>query len=182
MSRLLIAYFSRTGQTWTPAGPRTCRVGNTARAASRLEALIDAEVFKIEPADPYPPEWEACAARTRRELAENCRPPLRAQPAEGLLRDCRTLFLCYPNFWGSAPMPVYTFLQQHDWSRCAVLPLCTHGGEGPGRSWQEIAAACPGARVLPGLAVAGDTAGDCETDLRLWLMQNGVPITEGYGD
>lgn len=176
MSRLLIAYFSRTGQTLAAGGPRLLRVGNTARAASRLEALTGADVFKIEAAAPYPPEFDACAARVRRELDANSRPPLRAQPPAGLLRDCRTLFVCYPNFFGSAPMPVYTFLQRHDWAQCAVLPLCTHGGDGPGRSWQEIAALCPAARVLPGLALPGEKAGDCETDLRLWLLQSGVPL------
>ena len=53
MSSVLIAYFSRAGENYTPDGIVRLRVGNTACAASLLEQLTGADVFKITPKQPY---------------------------------------------------------------------------------------------------------------------------------
>ena len=179
MSKLLIAYFSRAGENYTPNGVARLTVGNTARAASLLEALTGADVFKIEPATPYPEGYAACTAQAKAELAADARPPLAAWPQEQVIQDCRTLLLCYPNYWGTMPMPVCSFLQRYDWQGRTILPLCTHEGSGLGRSMADLAALCPGAVLGGGLAVPGHAAAGCKEQLRLWLVQNAVPLCEG---
>ena len=66
-----------------------------------------------------------------------------------------TVILIYPNWWGTLPQPLFTFLEEYDFSGKTILSLCTHGGSRMGRSEQDIAALCPGANLIEGLAVSG---------------------------
>jgi flavodoxin len=40
--------------------------------------------------------------------------------------DYSTVILGYPNYWGTMPMPVWTFLEHFDFSGKTILPFCTH--------------------------------------------------------
>lgn len=178
MSSVLIAYFSRAGENYTPDGIVRLRVGNTACAASLLEQLTGADVFKITPKQPYDDAYSICVRQAAEQLRSNARPPLAVWPQPEALQGLHTLLLCYPNYCGTMPMPVWTFLQHYRWEGCAIAPLCTHEGGGLGRSEADIAALCPGARLLPGLAVRGTQAAGASTQLRLWLLTNGIALSE----
>ncbi len=69
-----------------------------------------------------------------------------------------TVFLCYPNYWGTMPMAVFTFLEQFDFSGKTIRPLCTNEGSGLGSSPADIRRLCPDAVLTPGLAVTGGQA------------------------
>lgn len=55
-------------------------------------------------------------------------------------------------------MPVYTFLEGHDWNGKTVIPFCTHAGSGLSNTEKSIADTCTDAEILKGLALAGVTA------------------------
>ena len=95
------------------------------------------------------------------------RPAVRDLPAD--IDGYDIVFLGYPNWWGTAPMPVFTFLEAYDFSGKTIVPFCTHGGGGLGRSERDIAAATPGATVLEGLAIRGDHVRDAEQAVRRWV-------------
>lgn len=40
------------------------------------------------------------------------------------------IFLGYPNWNADLPMPLYTFLEEYDFSDKTILPFTTHGGRG----------------------------------------------------
>ena len=42
------------------------------------------------------------------------------------------IFLGHPNWWGTMPMPVFTFLEEYDVSGKTIVPFCTHEGSGRG--------------------------------------------------
>jgi flavodoxin len=65
------------------------------------------------------------------------------------------IFIGYPNWWGTMPMAVFTFLAEYDLAGKTIVPFCTHEGSRMGRSAKDIAAACPGATVLEGVAIRG---------------------------
>lgn len=176
MSAVWIVYFSRAGENWCDGAVRTLRIGNTAFAAQAAENLTEADVFKVEAAEPYPAGYRDCVERAVRERRENARPVLAAWPEEAAVRACRWLILCYPNYCGSMPMPVWSFLSRYDWAGRSILPLCTHEGSGLGTSEADIAALCPGARVLPGLAVKGTKAQGAASDIEVWLRGADVPL------
>ncbi len=178
MSKTLIVYFSRAGQNWGRDGLVDLRVGHTAVAASILEKLTEADVFKVVPAFPYPADYQDCCAVAKQQLETGARPALRAWPEQAVIDECRTLLLCSPNYCGTLPMPVWTFLEKYDWTGKTILPLVTHGGGGMANCEKDLAALCPGAILQPGIAIPGDKAAGAAFDLQLWLMSSGVPLAE----
>jgi flavodoxin len=85
-----------------------------------------------------------------------------------------TVILAYPNYWGTMPMAVYTFLENFDFSGKTILPLCTNEGSGMGSSEREIKKTCPGADVKRGLPVTGSTAANSKSSVERWLKANGM--------
>ena len=85
-----------------------------------------------------------------------------------------TIVLAYPNYWGTMPMAVVTFLEHFDFTGKTILPLCTNEGSGLGGSERDIRRSCPGAEVKAGLSITGSAAADSEGKLRRWLSANGL--------
>jgi flavodoxin len=63
------------------------------------------------------------------------------------------VYIGYPNWWGTMPMAVYTFLDSYDFSGKTIVTYCTHEGSGLGSSERDIKKLCPTAKVLAGLAI-----------------------------
>src|SRR5512145_340191 len=80
----------------------------------------------------------------------------------------------YPNWCGTVPMAVCTFLAAHGFAGKTILPFCTHEGSGLGRSERDIARLCPGAKVLKGLAIQGSAAQGAGKELSAWLRRSDV--------
>ena len=58
------------------------------------------------------------------------------------------IYIGYPNWWGTMPMAVFTFLESYDFSGKTIIPYCTHEGSGMGSSERDIKKAlseCKGA-------------------------------------
>jgi flavodoxin len=81
------------------------------------------------------------------------------------------IYLGYPNWWGTMPMAVFTFLDSYDFSGKTIIPYCTHEGSGMGSSERDIKKLCPHAKVLSGLAIKGGTVGKADKDLANWLRK-----------
>ena len=74
------------------------------------------------------------------------------------------------------PMPVATFLSEHDFAGKTIAPFCTHEGSRLGRSVADIRKLCPGATVLEGLAIRGRDAGNAQGDVAEWLRGIHIPV------
>ena len=85
-----------------------------------------------------------------------------------------TIVLAYPNYWGTMPMAVYTFLEAFDFTGKTILPLCTNEGSGMGSSERDIQRTCPGATVKAGLSITGSSAANSEGSVKRWLSANGL--------
>jgi flavodoxin len=72
-------------------------------------------------------------------------------------------------WWGTVPMPVFTFLEQYDFSGKTIVPFCTHEGSGLGHSERDIKKLCPEATVLRGLAINGSRVSEAKMDNANWL-------------
>jgi flavodoxin len=84
------------------------------------------------------------------------------------------IFLGYPNWWASIPMPIASFLKGYDFAGKTIAPFCSHGGGRLGQSVTAIAKLCPQARILEALSVhysGGSSLGD---DVTEWLGKIGV--------
>ena len=85
-----------------------------------------------------------------------------------------TIVLAYPNYWGTMPMAVFTFLEAFDFSGKTILPLCTNEGSGMGGSERDIKRTCPGVTVKGGLPITGSKAANCKNSVQRWLSANGL--------
>ncbi len=163
----LIAYFSRAGENYFSGALRTVQVGNTEVVAKALAELTGAELFKIEMAAPYAQGYNECIEEARADQRRDARPELRACPEN--LDAWDTIYLGYPNYWGTMPMAVFTFLERYDFTGKTIHPFCTHEGSGLGHSEKDIRRLCPGAKVEAGLAIQGGHAKEARKALENWI-------------
>lgn len=157
----LIAFYSRAGENYFGGAHRRIAVGNTEKAARMLADLTGGELYKIEQAQPYSDDYDTCTAEAKADLRNNARPEVLNLPGD--LDAYDEIYLGYPNYWGTMPMAVYTFLENYDFTGKTIHPFCTHEGSGLSRTEQDIQKAAPGAVVAKGLAIHGsgvDGAGD----------------------
>lgn len=163
----LIAYFSRAGENYFSGALRTVPVGSTELAARMLRELTGAALFKIEPLLPYSDDYNECIAQAQDDQRRGARPELREYPDS--LEPYDTVYLGYPNYWGTMPMPVFTFLEHFDFSGKTIRPFCTHEGSGLGHSEADIRRLCHGAKVGKGLAIHGTAVCREERALEAWI-------------
>ena len=171
-ARILVAYFSRAGLNYVNGAIVHLPVGNTEVAARLIAEATDGDLFRITPEKEYPEDYNECTATAQRELHAGSRPKITGGEANMAAYD--TVLLGYPNWWGTMPMPVFTFLEANDFSGKTIAPFCTHEGSGLGRSTRDIALACPGSKVLKGLAIHGVAVWRSEADVRRWLNELGL--------
>ena len=167
-----IAYFSRADENYVNGQIRELTVGNTEKAARILHELTGAELFKIEPVQPYARDYNTCISQAQADQRRDARPELKEYPSS--LDGYDTVYLGYPNYWGTMPMAVFTFLEHFDFSGKTILPFCTHEGSGMGSSQADIRRVCPGARVGRGLAIHGAGVDRARPDLENWIREREV--------
>ena len=148
----LIVYFSRTG--------------TTERAAERIHELTGAQLVKIEAAQSYPSSYEATLNRAEREQSQNARPAVTTTVDH--MEQYDTIYVGYPIWYGTAPMPVFTFLESYDLSGKTIIPFCTSGSSGISESMNDIRSSCPDSTVREGRRV-NDTG-----VIESWLSGLGV--------
>lgn len=140
---VLIVYFSRTG--------------TTEAVARQIQQETSGEMFKIEVVNPYPEEYRATTDQAKRELEQEYLPPLKEKVEN--LNKYDTVFLGYPIWWGTMPMPVFSFLNENNLSGKKIIPFATHQGSGLGRSVSDLIKAVPEGNVeREGIAVRGSAS------------------------
>ena len=124
MAKTLIAFFSRADENYFGGAMRYVKVGNTEIVVGLMKELIEADTFKIEMKEPYSPVYMTCIDEAKKDKQKNARPELTNYPES--IDDYDTVVLGYPNYWGTIPMAVATFLERYDFTGKMLLPLCTN--------------------------------------------------------
>lgn len=151
--RILVAYFSRTG--------------NTRVVADQIRRASGADLFEIAPREPYPDDYEATVRQAQRERNSGDTPPLAARIAD--MDAYGVLFLGFPIWATSAPAVIRSFLAGHDLSGKTLVPFTTHGGYGRGDSMAVLAALAPRARIVDGFAIKADQERETSARVARWL-------------
>lgn len=150
--KVLVVFFSHTGENY---GVGNITKGNTCIVAEMIAEATGGELFEIVPVQKYPKTYDACVDLAKKEKSAGARPAIEGDIA---VEGYDTVFIGYPNWWGDMPMPVYTFIERHNWQGKNVIPFCTHEGSGLSNTEKYIAEACKGATVGKGFAMRGTTA------------------------
>ena len=170
--KTLIAFFSRADENYFGGALRYIEVGNTEIVCNLINEMIPADIFRIEMKEPYSPDYMICIEEAKEHLREKARPELVRYPDS--LDAYDTIILAYPNYWGTIPMAVATFLERYDFTGKTILPLCTNEGSGMGGSEKTIRQCAPGATVRKGLPITGSYAANSGESVRSWLNANGL--------
>lgn len=167
--KCLIAYYSRAGNNYVSGNIVNLPVGNTKVVADMIREITGGHVFRIDTIKPYPKDYSAITNVAKKELNDDARPELFGHLEN--MDSYNVIFLGYPNWWGTMPMPVFTFLDENDLSGKTIVPFCTHEGSGLGRSERDIAKLCPEATLLKGLAIHGSRISSAKKDVEGWLSE-----------
>lgn len=153
--KILIAYFS-----WS---------GNTKAVAEEIHKQIGGDLYEIVPATAYPTSYNATVEQAKQEQQNNARPAIKNNLPN--LADYDMIFLGYPNWWGSYPMPVATFIEKVNLQGKTVAPFFTHGGGGVQRCQSDLAKLAPNASFAPYLVLSGSSARSASKDVTQWLSK-----------
>ena len=154
MKNVLVAYFSASGVT--------------AKAARELAAVEKADLFEIRPEVPYTAadlDWRDKNSRSTVEMKDpDCRPPIAGAVEDMAGYDA--VFVGFPIWWGREPSVVDTFLTAYSFAGKTVVPFCTSGGSGMGKTADRIRSLVgDGVTVDEGKRLGGELS---EADLVLW--------------
>lgn len=163
----LVAFYSRADENYFGGAYRYIEVGNTEKVAKMIAKKTGAELFKIEQSVPYSANYQKCIAEAKKDLQTKVRPALVSMPES--LDGYDEIYLGYPNYWGSMPMAVYTFLEAFDWTGKIIHPFCTHEGSGLSGTVREIEKICKGATITKGLAVNGSSVDNAVKTVEAWI-------------
>ena len=172
MAKTLIAFFSRADENYFAGAMRYVKVGNTEIVCNLIKDIIPADMFKIEMKQPYSPVYMTCIDEAKKDLREKARPELVGYLDS--IEEYETIILAYPNYWGTIPMAVATFLERYDFTCKTILPLCTNEGSGMGGSERTIGQCAPGAVIKKGLPITGSDAANSGNNIKRWLTANGL--------
>lgn len=156
--RILVAYFSHSG--------------NTCAIAGQIQEIVGGSLLEIVPVAPYPRNYDAVVKQAKREQETDYQPELKTKRED--IEAYAVVFLGYPNWWGTLPRPVAAFLSQCDLSGKTIVPFCTHEGSRFGRSVQDITRLRPQSTILDGLAVRGSAVKNARNEVSAWLHELGM--------
>jgi flavodoxin len=150
-SRILVAYFSRSGNTRVIAGV--------------IHRSLKTDLFEIEPATPYPEDYFQTVELAKNERAGGIKPALKSSVTD--IERYETLYLGFPIWGTSVPPVVQTFLCSHNLAGKLIIPFITHGGYGKGDSDDILVSLAPTARREKPLVI------ECDQERRTTETVNG---------
>ena len=145
MAKILTVFYSLKGETIAP-GMKIVNLekGHTAAAAEFIQKVVGGSIFEIETVKTYMADHMKMIYEAKEELEKGIRPELKSYPD---INEYDTIFLGFPNWWDTLPMPVVGFMEHYDWTGKRIIPFVTSGGNGFGKSLEDLKKICTGAIV-----------------------------------
>ena len=152
-AEVLVVYFSATG--------------TTKGVAERIAAVTGGDLYEIVPAEPYTDadlNWNDRSSRSTKEQNDkSARPAIGSDTLD--LTGYKTIFIGFPIWWGEEPRIMDTFAESYDFTGITLIPFCTSGGSGIGRSGPNMEALAGSGTWLEGRRFSGSVS---ESELREW--------------
>ena len=187
-SNILIAYFTWADNT-VVEDPSSVDVdattsasvlapGNAAKLASWIQQEVGGDLHSIVVEEPYSSDYDQCLDRAADEKADNARPALASHVDN--MEDYDIVFLGFPNWWYTLPMPVLTFVEEYDWSGKTVVPFVTHGTGGLASTIRDLTAALPeDVTILEPIGVYRPEVDDSQNAVQEWIAGLDLELPQG---
>ena len=171
MRKPLIVYYSRKGENYWDGQIRSLPKGNTEVVAEMIADITGGDLFEIDTVQPYAAGYRDCVQQAVAEFRQNARPALKAYPDS--LDGYDVIFVGYPNWCGTMPMAMFTFLEHFDLTGKRILPFCTNEGSGMRRSEGDLKQLCHRAQLEKGLSIHGAEVANAHDRVAAWLVALG---------
>ena len=112
-TKSLVAYFSAEG--------------HTEGVAKRIAELTGADIYKIEPAEPYAKNPYDDSDRIKDEAYNDRRPGVANLPEAKVIAEYDTIYVGSPLWWHQPAMVVCSFLDSYDLKDKVIVPFMTFG-------------------------------------------------------
>ena len=153
-SDVLVAFFSATG--------------TTKGVAERIASVTGGDLYEILAAEPYTSDDlnynDSGSRSTKEQNDKNVRPEIGSEDIS--LEGYTTIYLGFPIWWGEEPRILDTFVEKYSFDGITVIPFCTSGGSGIGRSGPNMEALAGTGTWLDGQRFDGNVS---EADLQSWI-------------
>ena len=110
--------------------------GVTRSVGEAVARIAGADFYEIVPKERYTSadlDWMNKKSRSSIEMNDpSARPEIAGDALDMAAYD--TVIVGFPIWWGVAPRIIDTFLESYDFSGNKIIPFCTSGGSGVGRS------------------------------------------------
>lgn len=164
--KVLIVYFSYTGNTRTIAG--------------YIHDTVKSDLVEIQTADTYTDDYDTLLAQIREEVASGYCPPLTTNIEN--LSSYDVIFIGYPIWVETAAPPIRTFLTTHDLAGKTVVPFCTSGTSSAEASYRLVRSLCPQSTVLEGIQIRRGTYDTAYERVIAWLQEIGIVELNNEGN
>lgn len=164
--KTLVAFFSRRGENYAVG---IIKEGNAEHIAKVIQKLTNADIYEIESVKGYSNDYLTCTKEAKIELNNEARPELKEKIDS--IDEYDTIYLCYPNWWGTYPRAVATFLESFDFSGKIIKPMCTHEGSLMGYSERELKQTLKNSIIKKGLAIKGTNAHNSDNIINNWIKE-----------
>ena len=149
--------------------------GNTKDVSEKIAKITEADLFEIEPVEPYTDDdldWTDDDSRVSREHDdESLRDVELVSTTVDNWDSYDTVYIVYPIWWGIAAWPVDNFVKENDFTGKTVIPFCTSATSGIGDS----------GNLLEEMTGTGDWkegerfhGGASESDISSWIDSLGL--------
>ncbi len=114
--------------------------GVTKRVGEEIARISGGDFFEIMPKEIYTKDdlnWMNKKSRSSVEMNDpSARPEIANRVTD--MDSYDAVIIGFPIWWGLAPRIIETFLESYDFSGKTIIPFCTSGGSGVGRSDTEL--------------------------------------------
>ncbi len=152
--KTLVVYFSMTG--------------TTKGVAEKIAAITGADIYEIKAAQEYTSDdldYNDPNSRTSIEQDNSSfRTEIGSDPVS--LEGYSTVYIGYPIWWGEEPRIMDTFVESYNFDGITMIPFCTSGSSGIGRSGEHLKENAGTGNWLDGQRFSGSTT---EDELRSWI-------------
>ena len=160
-SKILVAFFSRSGNTHVNADAVSSAslkinedgttTGNAEQIAEWVAQETGGDLFLIQTEYTYPVSYSQTVNVGEGQDIDGYYPVLVSHVEN--INQYDTIFLVYPIWHYTLPVPVCSFLNEYDFSSKKIYVFTTHAGSYFADSIQRIQEAAPNATVIKGIAI-----------------------------
>ncbi len=162
----LVIYFSRADENYFGGSMKYVDKGNTEVLAEYIKAIINADLFKVEPLEPYSKDYMQCIEEAKvRTKTHNA--PIKDKVPD--ISSYEVIYVGSPVYWGGMPEELFTALKDLDFTGKIIRPFVTHEGSGLSNIPNQLKSICNGATISDAIAIVGSAVNSSKDKIEKWL-------------